>query len=229
MSIAFVAAMALTAWPQPSVMTDKRDKPKVWEASVQYFSFKSKEPLLTFASDKLKKEAVSGLESFLTETKKDLKEEPDRALPRYYHAAPHLSVNVPGLFCCYSTLESYMGGAHGMYWYKPSNFALLNGKPKLLALQDLFLKDVDAKKACSELVIAQLKGIDRADWVQDGSMTELSKEQAANFVITPAGITFLFEPYSAGSYASGSFEIKIRFAELAGKLNTQGPLKPLLK
>ena len=49
----------------------------------------------------------------------------------------------------------------------------------------------------------------------------------ARFVITPAGPTFLIQPYEVGPYTSGPFRVKIPFAAFGSALNPAGLLKGL--
>lgn len=133
-----------------------------------------------------------------------------------------VSVATPQLISLYFDTTEYTGGAHGNRFYQPMNFAIVNGKAQRLKLQDLFKKGVDARQVVSDAVLPKLRDL-KASAVVDGDITELPADLAESFVITPSGLTFLFEPYAVASYAEGSFIIKIPFEELRGSLLVGGP------
>lgn len=68
----------------------------------------------------------------------------------------------------------------------------------------------------------------KASQVVDGDIESLPDELLENFIVTPSAMTFLFAPYAVGSYAEGSFLVKLAFEELGAILDPDGPLKPVL-
>ena len=148
--------------------------------------------------------------------------------PYFLGIEPDVSLATDQLISLHLSAESFTGGAHGSLWLPAYNFGIVKGKPKKLTLQDLFLKSRDANDIVSRIVIAELRE-NGASSATSGGMTELSEHQANNFVISKKGLTFLFEPYSAGSWAEGMYMIEVPFSKLYGNLDPNGPLKSLFR
>jgi hypothetical protein len=117
--------------------------------------------------------------------------------------------------------ENYTGGAHGNRDYKGLNFALRNGKPRRVGLADVMLVRTTPEALATQIVLPRLKAMG-ASMAVEGVLESLSREQADNFVVTPAGITWLFSPYEVASYAEGEFLVKVPWSELKGKVRVDG-------
>lgn len=120
---------------------------------------------------------------------------------------------------------TYTGGAHGMTFFRTVNVGWHWGEVKELDIPDLFLPGVDGYREARFVVLQHLRANERANWVQDGDFM-LTNELLDNFVVSRKGITWLFEPYAVGSYASGSFAVTVPFREIFG-LDPAGPLEPV--
>ncbi|HRF59433.1 MAG TPA: RsiV family protein [Fimbriimonadaceae bacterium] len=142
----------------------------------------------------------------------------------YYDSTFKVGVATPNLINWAWTIGTYMGGAHGMTNFDTMTFAMIGGKPKALKLKDLLLPGKQA--AVNGLVIQNLKNRDGADFVKDGETKSIPNESMECFLIGTNGITFLIEPYIAGPYASGPFEVTVTWSQLKGLVNPAGPLKP---
>lgn len=142
----------------------------------------------------------------------------------YYDATYKLGVATPNLINWAWTIGTYMGGAHGMTNFDAMTFAMVGGKAKSLKLKDLLLPG--KQSAVNALVIANLKNRDGADFVKDGETKTIPNGSMECFLIGKQGLTFLIEPYIAGPYASGPFEVTVTWAQLKGLVNPAGPLKP---
>lgn len=117
----------------------------------------------------------------------------------------------------YSEFYFYTGGAHPNREYHGHNFGLVGGKPTRLSFGHLMTVRMAPEALASQLVLPKLKAMG-ASGVVDGSVSTLSREQTDNFVMTPAGITWLFSPYEVGSYAEGHFFVKVPWSEMEGKV-----------
>jgi hypothetical protein len=127
----------------------------------------------------------------------------------YYYAPRVASVS----FLVYLNL----GGPHPNRFYRTFNYGVIDGKPKKLALTDLFRKGLsagDIRQQVSDLILNKLRLGNQASLVQDGTITRLTDKQLDGFVLTPDGMIFLFAPYELGAYAEGSFEVKLSIGEL---------------
>jgi hypothetical protein len=168
--------------------------------------------LLKFANERLQ-----AYRKDLAQMKKDF-EGKDIPLRYSYMLEPTISIARPDLISLYFIEYTYTGGAHGMTYFHGRNYGVINGKSKLLALQDLFKPGVDAKKLAGERIYAQLQNNPNAFWVQDGTVTADSPKLTKEFVITPAGVTFLIEQYAVSYYAAGAFFVKVPYAEFGDAL-----------
>lgn len=190
------------------------------EIKVTYPQFAGSDTVIKTANADLLKFAGERLQAFrkdLAQMKKDF-EGKDIPLRYSYVLEPAVSIARPDLISLYFTEYTYTGGAHGMTYFHGRNYGVINGKPKLLALQDLFKPEVDAKKLAGERVYAQLQSNQNATWVQDGTVTADSDKLTKEFVITPAGVTFLIEQYAVSYYAAGAFFVKVPYADFGKAL-----------
>lgn len=108
----------------------------------------------------------------------------------------------------------YSGGAHPNHWSVKINVGLINGKPKLLTLKDILKPGYDPDLVINTYVLPSLDAQRRAkgiDWSEPVSETAYD-----DFLLTPGGIAWLFDPYVVGSYAEGDYFVKL-FAKDMGK------------
>jgi hypothetical protein len=197
-----------------------------WEAELVYPQFVGQSPVVKQANATIQARAREEIRQFV-KSSRDASEADGLEHPLTYKGKPIVSVARPDLISMFYEASNFLGGAHGNFWYIPLNFGYVGGNSRRLALQDLFRSGVDARSAVSEVVIPKLRDRDATSVVQ-GEMKELPPELAESFVITPAGLSFLFDPYAVGTYAEGTFVIKVPYAEFGDKLDPNGPLKPLL-
>lgn len=121
----------------------------------------------------------------------------------------------------------FMGGAHPNHTFKPATFGLVNAKAKRLKLIDLCKSKAARDLIKSKIVVPKLQSQKKErDGAMDWELPDIAMEQ---FLVTPAGITWLFPPYMVGPYVEGDYTIKVPFSELRLYLNEKGPLKGLLK
>jgi len=143
-----------------------------------------------------------------------------------YSLEPTVSIARPDLISLYFIEETYTGGAHGMAYFHGRSYGVVDGKAKLLTLQDLFKPGVDGRKLAGERVYAQLQSNPNAAWIDEGWVTATSAELTKEFVITPTALTFLIEPYAVGPYAAGAFFVKVPFEEFGDALVVPGIQTP---
>lgn len=149
-------------------------------------------------------------------------------LPFAYDAKTTVSIERTSLITGYITRYENTGGAHPMTYYQGFNIGIVNGRPKDLALSDLFRADEDARNIAAAHIRARLANDARAVFINDTDSNPSDAQLTSSWVLTPSGITFLLQPYIAGPYAAGSFFVKIPFSDFGEKLDANGPLKPLL-
>lgn len=131
------------------------------------------------------------------------------------------------LISAFTDFAPYTGGAHGGLFYATYNYGMVNGRAKKLKLQDLFQPGVKFKDVLSPLILQSLRDRE-AGWVENGDYRDVSDLVFESFVITPNGLTFIVPPYEAGSWAEGTFWVKVPFKEIVDVLAKNGPLKSVL-
>lgn len=196
------------------------------KASASYPTFAGKSPVALLANRTLRSEAAEGLRKFRAQGQRDFKTMP-QAGPWEYEAKPYITLAEPRLISVYFAISKYMGGAHGGLDYAPYTFGMFEGRVRALKLRDLFRGGDRDAQALSPLLITKLKAGERASSVKSGEVKTIDMAKVY-WSLSRTGITFLFPPYVLGSYAEGPHEVKVRFSELKGRLDPQGPLKGLL-
>ncbi|MCC6483492.1 MAG: DUF3298 and DUF4163 domain-containing protein [Armatimonadetes bacterium] len=192
-----------------------------WTAKIVYPRFGGDSPLAITANKTLEEASRKALDEFRTEAEENF--DSRTAVAAFEtESLTVLSVATEQIISLYIRTYEFTGGAHPNTFYQPMTFGYANGKASRLKLQDLFKKDVNALQIVSELVIPKLRSLN-ASAVTDGEVTALTPQMAESFVVTPNGLTFLFEPYAVGAYAEGSFFVKIPFADLRANLLLGGP------
>lgn len=107
----------------------------------------------------------------------------------------------------------YTGGAHPNS-HAESVLARIEGEGyALLSLGTLFEEGAPWRARLSELVLASLSE-QEAQWVVDGTITELGEDDLQTFTLSTAGLTFHFDPYAVGPYVQGPFSVTLGFREL---------------
>lgn len=109
-------------------------------------------------------------------------------------------------------IYQFTGGAHGNSYFRSRLLHRRNGRWTELYLENLIARR-ESLIPLAELVLTDLEEqgaswTDRKEWEKTGYDSYLE-----DFVITPQGITFYFEPYSVGSYAEGIYEVFIPWSD----------------
>ncbi|MCE9558584.1 MAG: DUF3298 and DUF4163 domain-containing protein [Armatimonadetes bacterium] len=140
-----------------------------------------------------------------------------------YEATTKLVYNGYGIASFVSQSYWYQGGAHGIGVTRTYNFGIVNGKPKRLTLADC-CKDKLAKEDLATLLFQVAQATPFTDWIQDDTLQEFTEEQLNRFWIATEGLVFEFNPYELGSYASGPFTFKLKWAQIKDLLRKGGPI-----
>lgn len=122
---------------------------------------------------------------------------------------------VDTLLCYVITRSSYTGGAHGMYGTECYAYSLAGGHE--ITTADLFTEA--QLRRLDELIRSRIR-----KQYQAGDDAELEAMgffpqyigTTENFLVTPEGITFFYNPYDIGCYALGAVEVTVSREELAG-------------
>lgn len=115
---------------------------------------------------------------------------------------------VDSLLCYAITRAEYTGGAHGMYGTECHTYSLRDGFE--LSLADLFsdeeLQRLDA--LIREKIAAQYQASTDDELIEAGFFPEYIAP-TENFLVTPEGITFYYNPYDIGCYALGAVTVTL--------------------
>ena len=125
-------------------------------------------------------------------------------------------------------LYAYTGGAHGNTGLMGYTFGLIDGKVRTLKLKDFFLEDADYLAVLSPFVLEALRA-QEAQWVLDGDIDGLGKDDLSVVTLSPTGLTFGFEPYAMGPYAQGTFFVTVPFETLKPIIDSEGLLARFLE
>jgi hypothetical protein len=224
-ALALVAVLALgPTYKINSIKTTKKDFYKT-TLSMPVFSGSALADQVTKAIDSTSRAAVA---FWLKDSFNGMAPNEKPRLEYFYQASPTVSLNTPNIISFYYTISTFTAGAHPMTVFEPHTFVLSGGQAKEVKFTDVFSPNVNAPTVVSNLVIGQLMTNERAEWVQNGQVKELTPSQLDNFVVTPTALTYLFNPYDMGPYAVGSFQVKVPFSDMKAVINGNGSLKSLL-
>lgn len=155
--------------------------------------------------------ADSALHEIARECLPDL---PERAeAPTYEIAVESQGTVVDTLLTYVIVRSSYLGGAHGSYATNYHNYSLRDGYE--LCTADLFtpeqLREIDRR--------IRLKLLEQYDATDDEGLAAAGLfpdyiTATENFLVTPYGITFHYNPYEIGCYALGAVEVEFSTGEL---------------
>lgn len=122
---------------------------------------------------------------------------------------------VAGLESQILTTYSYSGGAHGMTTFQTWTYSPETGR--VYELGQIIDQNTESAAFVFEQVqataAAHKSGLfDDATWLAEGSGTAWDNYQ--DFYVTETGVTFIFEQYQVASYAAGTLEVSIAWADL---------------
>ena len=184
-------------------------------ASIAYPLFKGDTPVVEFANLTLKARAERLISEFRKAAKVNGRGEAK--------TTASISFYTTELITGVMTSYAFTGGAHGMTFFLPYNFASVNGKPKELKFVDVFKPGT--REQVSDRILAKLAGVERALWVANGQVTRIDASQLDRFVIGKLGVKFMFDRYELGPYSSGDFTVTLLWSEIEDVLLPGGPAK----
>jgi hypothetical protein len=224
--LAFATATVAAAVPARRI-TVRNMRPGVWDAKGYYTRFYDG-PVAGLANQTQLETINRTMGNFFRLSQENLPPSGNPAALFTYSAATTVSIEKPNLISGYITRDEYTGGAHPMTYLDGFNIGVVNGRPKVLTLSNLFRSGEDARALSAARVRAKLADNPRASFIGDPQAEPTDAALTSAFVLTPSGVTFLIEPYVAGPYAAGSFFVKVPYSEFGARLDENGPLKPLL-
>lgn len=107
----------------------------------------------------------------------------------------------------------YSGGAHPNTTLKPFTFVFRGGKVSQVRLKDLLLPGKSGSGFVSQVLLPALNRIKSSRGADHVESLETGLEDS--FVVTPGGITFVFQRYAVGAYAEGDYWVKFSWASVS--------------
>lgn len=140
--------------------------------------------------------------------------------------APTVGVANAGLVSVMWNGVQYTGGANAMSFFVSKTYGPKDGGWKELGVADLLVEGVDATRFVSAAVLSKLN----AQKAKRGAeaLESLDGDLIENFVVTPAGITWLFSKGDVGAGAEGTYQIKVLWSEMPEGLDRNGPVGGLI-
>lgn len=227
------AALALCSGGQAQSVSTRWERlssieGKFWTAKASFAQFAPSHGVVGRANAELELAASREFEAFVGRAFLARKTDPTFfTAPWTLDVKTTVSVANQQLISAYIATSVFEGGAHPNLTYTCINVGMKSGQPARLRLADVLRSGPESRKALGALLMAKLRER-KASQVVDGDIESLPDELLENFIVTPSAMTFLFAPYAVGSYAEGSFLVKLAFEELGAILDPDGPLKPVL-
>lgn len=214
-----LVALALGAPADFTVKKVTSGKPDFYVSNSAYLEFSAKHPLSGAINPALKGFATREQARWLKDAKEMQKElgKPTAAWEQEIGMSPEW--NTPRLVSIVISRYDYSGGAHPNHGVEVMNFGLVRGRARQLKLADFFTSGFNSSSHVSKLVVAKLKKVQGADWVQSGELKKLDNKMLERFTPSATGLTWHFNPYDVGPYAAGDFEVKLILNELGPKFN----------
>ncbi len=213
--------------PQPVVWTNA--KPKQWELKALVEQAKPT-ALGTFANTYTTRKEKAQYDRFVRITKEDWVELEMQGFENMYSydSTTKVQAETPNLVSFTTACYSYMGGAHGLGITRTYNFGFLKGKPAQLTLMDFTGTKANRDKVLARL-FNRIRKTEGTDWVEEGLVKGVNSTQAERFWVGAKGMTWEFDPYELGSYASGPFTFLLSWKDLKGLVRFDTHLKGLAR
>lgn len=186
--------------------------PKLGTSPLQKFAIQT---LTVFHEEQLEEYSKFGLEI--------LAEQPNPVGELVMEGTNIISINRPDAVSLYPSIYTFMGGAHPNRYYEPMTFAMGPDGPMRLRAKDIFAGDAEA--SASALLMPYLRAQDADFGFDPDNASRLSAGIADRFVITPAGISWVYSPYLVASYAQGDITVKLPWGTVSPYLSAEAPLE----
>lgn len=210
-----------------SFQVKRGSKAKIWESKSVSPRFGSDSPVAQIATAETADQVKSQLARFMEAAREFESENRTPVAILNHETGPIVSIAMRDFVSLYLSTYEYTGGAHPNRHYIGMTWGMVDGKARRLRFADLLKEGEDASAVASKVVVPKLISVG-ASWFKSGEKIALETAQADNFVVTKAGITWLFSPYDAGPYVEGEFFIKVPWSELKGHLRDRRPEQILI-
>ncbi|MBA4292449.1 hypothetical protein C0431_05715 [bacterium] len=218
-----VAATLATAQKFEAFQSKKADR---WEASATYPQFLTRTAINGVANPDLKATVKKVFDEFMREAK-TFEREGWQGSSWGLDLQPIVGVANAGIVSVMWNGYQFTGGANPQLFYLSRTYGPKDGKFGVLSLQDLLKKGTKPADFANKYVLPKLNNVKAS---RDIPPYEAMNDVLANqFVVTPAGITWLFSKYDVGAGVEGTYEIKLKWSDMPEGLDDKGILSGLMK
>lgn len=202
----------------------KQTKHGLYQIDVVYPKFTANSPLANAASAAFRVTASKSIKSLKSGAVEGKNADPNFQ-PYALDITTTLGVVSSTVISGYLTDYSDSGGAHPNTILEPITFALVDNKPKKLALKDILKSGISPLQFASRIIIPRVNKMkkDRGGEI----INSIDPAYLNNFIVTSKGITWLFSAYDIGSHAEGDYIINVPWKSLKTVLRSDGPLKEI--
>ncbi|GEM_PF-591120 len=126
----------------------------------------------------------------------------------------------------------FAGAAHGYMWFETHNFLIIEDQLVRIGIDDFFSEPYLAYSSLSELVRERVgqeyaerfeRELDTDDRIRICDALPRERSIFKSFLITPTGLTLLYQQGELFGYAAGAFSADLSFDELRHLLKIGGP------
>jgi|GEM_PF-1103837 len=192
-----------------------------WEAKFTYPTYLTRDALSGIANAGASKTAKGAFDHFLKNARANERQgwqDPEWML----RADATIGVSNAAIRSMMWTAYEYTGGANGNSFFISKTYGL-QGE---LKLSDLLMPGTDKVAFSKSAVLQKLNEFKKERGAEP--IGDLSAEMAEQFVVTPAGITWLFNKYDVGSGAEGTYQVKVKWNEMPAGIDRDGLLAGLI-
>ncbi len=138
-----------------------------------------------------------------------------------YEGSTVVSINRPDGVSLYAAAYYDYLGAHPNRTMRPRVWVFSEGQPKLLKAADIMKAPM--MSTARDFLMPRLRAQD-AGFMAEEEEGRLYPNVPEAFLPTPAGISWVFEPYSVDAYVRGDVVVKAPWGELSSLLRPDAPL-----
>jgi len=198
--------------------TERLSEGDFYKIDIRVPRFPEKQSLSALANREVAAIVNQFKRDFLQAMADNRKREFRMAEPFELQIRPTISIARADLISLYLEIFWWTGGAHPNTYYRVVNVGLVNGKPRVLKLEDVLAKGASAAEVM-DCVYRRLEEVkrqrdpSREPWMPEGG---IPREYWDSFILTPTALVWIFEPYAVGAYAEGTFQLRLSYEELKG-------------
>lgn len=197
-----------------------------WEAKVSYPQFLTRTAINAVANPGIEATARRAFRSFVDDAVRFDKEGwmgPEWGLELNSTVGVSQAALVSVMWSGYQ----YTGGANAQTFFVSRTYGPKDGGWAEVGLGDFLTPGTDKTAFAAAAVLPRLNAIKAERGIEP--FDEMTPELAEQFVVTPAGMTWLFSKYDVGAGAEGTYEIKVRWSEMPAGLDRGGIASGLIE